>query len=98
MTTHTPNMKKRVPIITTRLMIAGLLAMATFVGIEQKILAVEPPTDPAYMAHSAHVAAAASQAGGQTADAQLAEMRARIQQMEAIIQQQPGRSPVAGGM
>ena len=97
MTTHTLNMKKRVPIITTRLMIAGLLAVATFVGVEQKILAIEPPTDPAYTAHSAHVAAA-SQAGGQTFDAQLAEMRARIQQMEAIIQQQPGQSPVVVAM
>ena len=94
MTTHTLNMKKRVRIITTRLMIAGLLAMATFVGVEQEILAVEPQTDPAYMAHST----AASQAGGQTDDAQLAEMRARIQQMEAIIQQQPGQSPVVGAM
>ena len=99
MTTHTLNMKKRVQIITTRLMIVGLLAMATFVGVEQKILAIEPPTDPAYTAHSAHVAAAAaSQSGGQTADAQLAELRARIQQMEATIQQQPGQSPAAGAM
>lgn len=86
------NMKNRVPILTTRLMVAGLLAVATFVSVEQKALAAEPPIDPA---HAVHVAAA-GQAGGQTVDTQLAEMRAKIQQLEAIIQQQSGQSPRAG--
>ena len=85
-------MKKRVPIITTCLIGAGLLALATFVSVEQKTIAAEPPADPA---HAAHVAAAASQAGGQTADAQLTELRARIEQLEARTQQQPGQSPAA---
>ena len=35
------------PIITTRLIGAGLLAVATFVSVEQKTLAAEPPADPA---------------------------------------------------
>ncbi|MGE3537324.1 MAG: Spy/CpxP family protein refolding chaperone [Candidatus Tectimicrobiota bacterium] len=88
-------MKKQpgVRMITTRLMVTGLLAVATFVSVAQKTLAAEPPTDPA---HAAHVAAAASKAGGQTVDAQLAELRARMQQLEAVIQQQPGQSPPAG--
>ena len=91
------NMKNRVPIITTCLIGAGLLALATFVSVERKTLAAEPPTDPA---HAAHVAAAASQAGGQTVDAQLAELRARIHLLEANIHQQSGSSsgamPVSG--
>lgn len=88
-------MKLRIPIIRTRLVGAGLLAVAIFMSVEQKNLAAQPPTDPA---HAAHVAAAANQAGGQTVDAQLAELRARVQQLEAIIQQQPGQSPPAGTM
>ncbi|MHB8863228.1 MAG: Spy/CpxP family protein refolding chaperone [Pirellulaceae bacterium] len=87
------NMNNRVLIITTCLIGAGLLAVATFVSVERKTLADEPPIDPA---HAAHVAAADSQTGGQTVDAQLAEMGARIQQLEAIIQQQPGQSPPGG--
>ena len=71
-------MKNRFPIITTALIGAGLLAVAIFVSVEQKTRAAEPPADPAYTAHSAHLAAAASQAGGQTTDAQLAELRVRI--------------------
>ena len=90
-------MKNRVPIITTCLIGAGLLAVATFVSVGQNTLAAPPPADPAYTAHSAHVAAAASQAGGQTVEAQLAEMLARIQQLEAITLQ-PGQSPPADAM
>ncbi|HEY5870664.1 MAG TPA: periplasmic heavy metal sensor [Candidatus Tectomicrobia bacterium] len=85
--------KNSVRMITPRLMVIGLLAVATFVSVAQQTLAAEPPTDPA---HAAHVAAAASKAGAQTVDAQLAELRAKIQQLEAIIQQQPGQSPPAG--
>ena len=91
-------MKNRIPIITTCLIGAGLLAMATFVSVGQNALAAPPPADPAYTAHSAHVAAAASQPGAQTVEAQLAEMLARIEQLEAITQQQPGHSSPAGTM
>ena len=86
-------MKNRVPTITTRLMVTGLLTVATFVSVAQKALAAEPPAGPA---HATHVAA--SQAGGQTVDTQLAETRAKVQQLEAIIQQQSGQSPPAGTM
>ena len=52
----------------------------------------QPPVGPA---HAAHVAAAATQAGGRAVEAQLAEMLARIQRLEAITQKQPGQSPAA---
>lgn len=77
-------------IITTCLTAAGLLAIATFVSFEQKSFAQAPP-DPA---HAAHVAAA-GQASGQPLDTQLAELRAKVQQLEAIIQQTSGLSPLA---
>lgn len=91
--THNGIMKHRVPIITTCLIGAGLLAVATFVSVEQKTFAAEPPADPAYTAHSAHVAAGASQAGGQPpVEAQLADILARLQRLEA------GKSPHSGAM
>lgn len=90
-------MKNRIPIITTCLIGAGLLAVATFVSFEQKTLA-QSPADPAYTAHSAHVAADASQAGRQTVEAQLAEILARIEQLEANTQQQPGQASPSGAM
>ena len=77
-------MKNRVPIITTCLIGAGLLAVATFVSVGQN-------SDPAYTAHSAHVAADASQAGGQNIEAQLAEILARLERLEANTQQQDGQ-------
>lgn len=46
-------MENRVPIITTLLIVVGLLAVAIFVSVEQKTLAAEPPTDPAPAAHVA---------------------------------------------
>jgi hypothetical protein len=79
-------MKNRIPIITTSLIGAGLLAVATLVSVGQNTTAAQP--DPA---HEAHVAAAESQAGGQTVEAQLAEILARLQRLEAIIDQQPGQ-------
>ena len=85
-------MKNR--IITTCLTAAGLLAVATLVSVPQQTFAADPPLDPA---HAAHVAAAAGQPGGQTADPQLAELRAKVQQLEAIIQQHSGPSPAAHG-
>jgi hypothetical protein len=83
---HKRTMKNRIPIITTSLIGAGLLAVATLVSVGQNTTAAQP--DPA---HAAHVAAAASQAGGQTVEAQLVEIFARLQRLEAIIQQQPGQ-------
>jgi hypothetical protein len=85
-------MKNRVPIITIGLIGAGLLAVATFVSVGQNNLAAQSPAaDPA---HAAHVAAAANQAGGQNVEAQLAEILARLQRLEAVIQQQPGQQQV----
>ena len=54
-------MKTKNKIITTCLTAAGLLAVATFVSIEQKTFAQAPP-DPA---HAAHLAAASGQPAGQ---------------------------------
>ena len=85
-------MKMKKQIITTCLTAAGLLAVATFVSVEQKTFAQATPPDPA---HAAHVAAAAGQASGQPLDTQLAELRAQVQQLEAIIQQTSGSSPLA---
>ncbi len=86
--THKLNMKNRIPIITTSLIGAGLLAVATYVSVGQNNLAAQSPAaDPA---HTAHVAAAANQAGGNV-EAQLAEILARLQRLEATIQQQPGQ-------
>lgn len=82
-------MKNRVPIITIGLLGAGLLAVATYVSVGQNNLAAQSPAaDPA---HAAHVAAAANQAGGKNVEAQLAEIFARLQRLETIIQQQPGQ-------
>ncbi|MEO7300873.1 MAG: hypothetical protein ABI042_20090, partial [Verrucomicrobiota bacterium] len=99
-------MKIRNKTIATCLTVAGLIAVATFVSVEQKTFAQAPP-DPA---HTAHVAAAPSQQGyqpggqpdGQTAEAQVAELRARVEQLEAVIQQQsaqaaPGAMPTDAG-
>ena len=91
-------MKNRVPIITTCLIGAGLLAVATFMSVEPATFAAQPQADPAYTAHSAHGAADASQAGAQTFEAQLAEILSRIERLEAAIQQQPGQSPAADAM
>jgi hypothetical protein len=55
-------------------------------------------TDPAYTAHSAHVAADASQPGRQTVESQLAEILARIEQLEASTQRQSGQSSPSGAM
>ncbi|HWQ90774.1 MAG TPA: hypothetical protein VN673_03815, partial [Clostridia bacterium] len=79
-------MTNRIPVITTCLIGAGLLAVATLVSVGQNTTATQP--DPA---HSAHVAADASQPGRPTVETQLAEILARLQRLEAIIQQQPGQ-------
>ena len=84
--------------ITTCVIGAGLLAMAAFVSVEQKTFAAPPPGDPAYTAHSAHVAPDANQTGGQTVETQLAEIVARLEQLEANTQQQPRQSSPSGAM
>jgi hypothetical protein len=61
-------------------------------GTQQQPPAAEPTTDPA---HAADVAATAGQADGKTVDVQLAEMLARIQRLEATIQQQSGSTSSA---
>lgn len=87
-------MKIRLPIITTQLIVAGLLAVTTFVSVPQQTFAADQPPDPA---HTAHVAAVTSQASGQALDVQLAELRAKVQQLEANIQQNSGSSPTTYG-
>jgi hypothetical protein len=79
-------MKNRVPIITTRLIVVGLLAVATFVSVQQKTFAAQPPTDPA---HAAHVAAGAmppdAAAGDPALAQQLSELQAKVAQLEAAL-------------
>ena len=72
--------------ITTRFIGAGLLAVATFVGVEQKTFAADPPTDPA---HAAHVAAGAMPPDAAKADPalsqQVAQLRAKVAQLETAL-------------
>ena len=93
-------MKIRNKIITTCLTAAGLLAVATFVSLGQKTFAQSSP-DPT---HAAHVAAGqmGDQSDGQTVEAQMAELRARIEQLESGTPQQsahsnPRNMPMGGG-
>ena len=83
---HKLNMKNRVPIITTCLIGAGLLAVATFVSVGQKTLAAQPPTDPA---HAAHVAAGAmppdAAKGDPALSQQLSQLQAKVAQLEAAL-------------
>ena len=89
-------MKNRVPIITTCLIGAGLLAVATFMSVEQKTLAAEPPADPA---HAAHVAAGAMPPDAAMGDAalsqQLSQLQAKVAQLEATLAGNAPRRPVA---
>ena len=79
-------MKKRISIITTRFIGAGLLAVATFVSVEQKTFAADPPTDPA---HAAHVAAGAmppdAAKGDPVLSQQLSQLRAKVAQLETAL-------------
>ncbi len=78
-------MKNRIPIITTRLVVTGLLAVTLFVSVAQKTFAA-PPTDPA---HAAHVAAGAmppdAATGDQALAQQLTELQAKLTQLEATL-------------
>ena len=79
-------MKKRISIITTRFIGAGLLAVATFVSVDQKTFAADPPTDPA---HAAHVAAGAmppdAAKGDPVLSQQLSQLRAKVAQLETAL-------------
>ena len=79
-------MKNRIKIITPRLVIAGLLAVAAFVSVGQYTLAAQPPTDPA---HAAHVAAGAMPPDTAMGDAmltqQLLQMQAKVAQLESAL-------------
>ena len=80
------NMKNRISIIITRFIGAGLLAVATFVIVEQKTFAADPPTDPA---HAAHVAAGAMPPDAVKGDPALAQqvsqLRAKVAQLETAL-------------
>jgi hypothetical protein len=79
-------MKKRFPILTTRLVVAGLLAVATFMSVGQYTLTAQPAADPA---HAAHVAAGAMPPDTAMGDAmltqQLLQMQAKVAQLEAAL-------------
>ena len=75
-------MKNRIPIITTCLIGAGLLAVATFVCVGQN----NPMPDPA---HAAHVAAGAMPPDAAMGDAmlsqQLLQLQAKVAQLESAL-------------
>lgn len=80
------NMKHQISNLTTRLIRAGLLAVATFVSVEQKTFAAAPPTDPAHAAHVAAVAMPADAAKGDPAlSQQVSQLRAKVAQLEATL-------------
>ena len=83
-------MTNRISIFTICVIVASLLAMGIFASIDRNALATQPPTGPAKTAHSAHVTAAVSQATTQTVEARLADLQAKIQRLEAAMQQQSG--------
>ena len=72
--------------ITTCLIGAGLLAVATFMSVEQKTFAAPAPTDPA---HAAHVAAGAmppdTAKGDPALVQQLSQLQAKVAQLEATL-------------
>ncbi len=79
-------MKNRILNITTRSIGAGLLAVATFVSVEQKIFAADPPTDPAHAAHVAAGAMPSNTAKGDPAlSQQVSQLRAKVAQLEAAL-------------
>lgn len=79
-------MKSRIQIITTRFIVAGLLAVATFVNVEQKTFAADPPTDPAHAAHVAAGAMPSDAAKGDPALAQqVSQLRAKVAQLETAL-------------
>ena len=79
-------MKTRFSIITASLTGAGLLGAALFASDQQNSLAASPPVDPA---HAAHVAAAImppdAPAGDPALTQQLAELQAKVTQLQASL-------------
>ena len=79
-------MKNRIPIITTCLIGAGLLAVATFMSVGQYTLAAQTAADPT---HAAHVAAGAMPPDTAMGDAmltqQLLQMQAKVAQLESAL-------------
>ena len=79
-------MKKRIPIITTCLIGAGLLAVATFVSVGQNAFAAPQPTDPT---HAAHVAAGTMPPDAAKGDPalvqQLSQLQSKVAQLEAVL-------------
>ena len=75
-------MKKRFPILTSRLMVASLLAVATFVCVGQN----NPMPDPT---HAAHIAAGAMPPDAAMGDAmlsqQLLQLQAKVAQLESAL-------------
>jgi len=89
-------MKNRVRIITTILVGAGMVVVATLMSAEQKTLAAGPPADPA---HAAHVAAGAMPPVAAMSDAalsqQLSDLQTKVAQLEATLAGNAPRRPVA---
>ena len=72
--------------LSTLFMNSGLLAAVTFVCIQQKTLAAEPPVDPA---HAAHVASGAMPSGSAKADPALllkiSQLETKVSQLKVAI-------------
>ena len=79
-------MKKQNQIIAAHLIVAGLLAVATFVSVGQNNLAAQPAADPA---HAAHVAAGAMPPDAATGDParsqQLSQLKEKVAQLETAL-------------
>lgn len=97
-------MNNRNQLVTTYLMVAGLLTVATFLSVEQKALAAEPPADPAHAAHVASGAMSADATKGDPAlSQQIFQLQAKVAQLEAaLVKNAPSpavaASPAAGAM
>lgn len=79
-------MKNRISNIITHSIGGGLLAVATFVSVEQEIFAADPPPDPAHAAHVAAGAMPSTTAKGDPAlSQQIYQLRAKVAQLEAAL-------------
>ena len=79
-------MKKQNQIITTRFMVAGLLAVAAFMSVGQNNLVAQPAADPT---HAAHVAAGTMPPDATTGDPalsqQIVELQTKVAQLETAL-------------
>ena len=79
-------MNTRVNIVRTPFTVAGLLAVAALVGIEQKSFAAAAPTDSVHAAHVASGAMPPDAAKGDPALVrQLSQLQAKVAQLEAAL-------------